>query len=437
MGPVGTARPGDLRRLALVAVPIPGESLLSWLDAIARDYGIGRDRAAQITGITDRPLGARGALGHSDLAFSLSQRQTERIFAATDIPAEQAHAMTWRRFLGTALPAHDLRADAHPVLFPVEDARRFRFEIRMHGIDTETWRICPSCLAETDGRWPLSWSLPWLFACPVHRCYRLDHCPGCGQKLTVTMGGGICRRLIKDPDSPQRRCGTDLRCVPAPAAADGWLLDVQQRLVDHLADGAEVATARTDFADLWAMLCLALYASTPEAVEDADEPVRAAFRELCARRDRERQYLQGRGPLAMADSRSPTPLVFAAAVRVAASIVYADDPFEAADAACHLRGYPRVRMLDLQRAWHNDHLERAPLSVTARLDEVMLAAWADPFDKLSELLPRRFAGIDVAALERREMPADARYLVGAREWEYLNERDPELLRRLHGLIGAG
>ena len=40
---------------------------------------------------------------------------------------------------------------------------------------------CPKCLTARDGRWMLSWRLPWSFACTAHGTVLLDDCPACGR----------------------------------------------------------------------------------------------------------------------------------------------------------------------------------------------------------------------------------------------------------------
>jgi hypothetical protein len=44
---------------------------------------------------------------------------------------------------------------------------------------------CPRCLAETRA-WRLQWKLPWFFACTIHNCLAISHCPGCGGRLGAT-----------------------------------------------------------------------------------------------------------------------------------------------------------------------------------------------------------------------------------------------------------
>lgn len=42
-------------------------------------------------------------------------------------------------------------------------------------------RFCPECLADSGGRWPLTWRLGWSFACLIHHRLLADRCPDCGR----------------------------------------------------------------------------------------------------------------------------------------------------------------------------------------------------------------------------------------------------------------
>lgn len=42
-------------------------------------------------------------------------------------------------------------------------------------------RFCPRCLNSNGGRWMLAWQLPWVFACARHHCLLADTCPRCDQ----------------------------------------------------------------------------------------------------------------------------------------------------------------------------------------------------------------------------------------------------------------
>lgn len=78
------------RRLPAVPVPVPGQSLESWVDKVAAHYEIGRHQAMDALGL--EPGGsAAGRL--RELAVDMPERTVERLCAATGIDAEEARAM--------------------------------------------------------------------------------------------------------------------------------------------------------------------------------------------------------------------------------------------------------------------------------------------------------------------------------------------------------
>ena len=91
-------------------------------------------------------------------------------------------------------------------------------------------RYCPSCLAERDGRWLLSWRLGWVFACTTHDVLLCDTCPSCGRAPRGRAGRaglnppGTCPNTIKRHEY----CGADLRQVlPQPLPAGHPVLAAQ------------------------------------------------------------------------------------------------------------------------------------------------------------------------------------------------------------------
>ena len=84
-------------------------------------------------------------------------------------------------------------------------------------------RYCPSCLAERDGRWLLTWRLGWIFACTTHGVLLCDTCPACGQAPRGRAGRaglnppGSCANTIKRTNC----CGADLRQATADRLAPG------------------------------------------------------------------------------------------------------------------------------------------------------------------------------------------------------------------------
>ena len=112
-------------------------------------------------------------------ATQLSDAQATRLQAATGIRADMFHEMTRMRFAQHA----------------IRYTRQGRVSPRCPAGGTGG-RYCPECLADTDGRWRMSWQFPFGFACHRHRRLLADTCPVC--------------------DRPPRRVGHPLVLVPVP-----------------------------------------------------------------------------------------------------------------------------------------------------------------------------------------------------------------------------
>jgi len=146
-------------------------------------------------------------------------------------------------------PGRLTSATLSPLLPPAQPGRppftRSPWFIRTSG----AW-YCPACLGERDGRWPLAWFLPWVFACTRHHVLLAATCPGCGKPPRG--GGGSAAGLnpagcCPQPAARDRCCGTDLRTAPASPLPPGHpLLDGQQQISALLAtpraDGGAVMT---------------------------------------------------------------------------------------------------------------------------------------------------------------------------------------------------
>jgi hypothetical protein len=368
-----TAFPSLPRRMALVVLPQPGESLISWVDAVAADLGITRSRAAAVTGVLEPPENWLSLSSNRSPVYAMSQVTVERIGAATDLSAEQARDLTWLRFCGTALPA--------VTPGPADGPLTLKKWLGRHGVSPERRRACPRCLAENGGRWPLSWSLPWHVLCLRHRCYLIDRCPACGQALRADALGGVCGLRPAPPARSLARCGTVFAEIGTRPVHDHRLFEFQQHLLGLLdaAPGRRVE-ARAVFSDMWPMTHLAMFTAAPEHLDGADDAVRDAFARF---NNRVTSRWAFPSPI---ERRSPPVLVAAAVLRLAADIVFAPDPFKAADAICGLarprrpEGFKR-----LQRAWQTFPLGQATDGTTDRLNDVMTAALSSVASRPSRL----------------------------------------------------
>ncbi|MFJ6141854.1 TniQ family protein [Kitasatospora sp. NPDC092286] len=200
-----------LRTLAIRVAPLPGESLDSWLEALARRNWV-----------STRALLRALELPHSQSATGRS--------LVTGMPAEALRRLEWQ----ASLPAGSLESAVIAETFPA-------------GSRPPRCRFCPQCLAGNGGRWPLRWWLPWTFACRLHQAVLHDICPDCG---------AVPRQRI--PSQTHRHpparctsgaCQTDLSAVPPlRLSADHPLLNTQH-WIDDLLDRDD-PTAATVLADL-------------------------------------------------------------------------------------------------------------------------------------------------------------------------------------------
>jgi hypothetical protein len=123
-------------------------------------------------------------------------------------------------------------------------------------------RWCPDCLTETDGRWPLRWRLPWVFACLRHQVLLADQCPTCGiaprRRLAAAAGlqpDASCPNLIRRG----QLCATDLRTLPTRLLPpDDPLTDAQLWIEQRLA----IAESATDMSR-----------TSKAAVDEAGDPI--------------------------------------------------------------------------------------------------------------------------------------------------------------------
>ncbi|MFD7583310.1 TniQ family protein, partial [Kitasatospora sp. NPDC059817] len=149
------------RRLSSVPLPRPGESLLSWLDAVALDFDVSRDQAAQATGViaVDEAPARLSLTSTRSPVFSLDDETTTRIEAATGLSGSEARNLTLSRFVGTALRTSPTRA--------VSSSGR--------GVAAEPWvdhtelRFCRRRLNVRPGSAVQLWAIRSLVGC-VSRC---------------------------------------------------------------------------------------------------------------------------------------------------------------------------------------------------------------------------------------------------------------------------
>lgn len=185
--------PSPARTLPLRVPVAAGESMDSWLEALARRNQVTVSRLVAA-------LGWRVPGNPGGLVAGIPGTVLRRIEHQAGLPAGR---------LGDAV------LDRYLPLGPV----------RRGGS-----RYCPSCLAEQDSRWLLAWRLPWIFACLTHRVLLRDTCPACGQEPRTCTGtaapspAGTCTSSI----AQGKLCGADLReNVPQQLAQGSPVLAAQ------------------------------------------------------------------------------------------------------------------------------------------------------------------------------------------------------------------
>ena len=147
-----------VRTLPIRVAPLSGESIDSWLEAIA--HRAETDWGDLLTAV---------ALTSPDNSSNtwivqLDDAEATAIGTAAGAAPSEVHAMTLSNYANRAVGI-DVTTGRFLRAFPWGRARGSRY--------------CPHCLADTGGRWQLAWRLGWTFACTHHRCLLADVCPTC------------------------------------------------------------------------------------------------------------------------------------------------------------------------------------------------------------------------------------------------------------------
>ena len=142
-------------RLPIAVTPLPGEALESWIAAFAR-------RLRTTSNDLIRHIGL-GSTRINQMALRLHEHEAAVLERATGTGRQVLTGMTLEPYDGLAI-AIDPGRRALAAWFP---AGRFT---------TASARYCPACLRQHDGRGPVTWRLPWSFACPLHAVLLHDVC---------------------------------------------------------------------------------------------------------------------------------------------------------------------------------------------------------------------------------------------------------------------
>lgn len=267
-----------IRTLPLRVDPVPGESLSSWVGAVAELHQVGPGELSSIGWPTSALLTYAGRLDTE----GLNDADLGAVSAVVSADPDRLRAI-WTpmsRYLTRVE-----RAPSHRAMFKPTQASRF----------------CPVCLRESDGRWLNAWRLPWFDACPVHGQRLASVCHRCGGRqrwraLRLTLiprNGWSCDSPVGIRGRGDARCGADLRDTPA-ANASQQIVRVVESLTPLLG-ASEVPLAvmqrASDLANVSRLLHgpargtaerIDVLQALSEAAGALDDP--AAFRAL-ARRD--------------------------------------------------------------------------------------------------------------------------------------------------------
>ena len=250
------------RTLPIRVAPAPGEALDSWQEALAARLQAtpGDLAAAMFPAAARRPGTTRPGS-----TIMLADDEAAAIAAACQVSVLAVRDLTLARYDGIAL-----RIDRQTGRV----ARNF-----LWGRATGS-RFCPACLAQTAGRWQLSWRLGWSFACLIHRRLLADACPQCGRMqrrqphpLQLVPHPGTCGNAApRAAGVSPPRCGADLTAAPSLILAPGHPVLTAQQFIDDIISAGRASAgiytscpqpAAAALADVRALAATALAAASP------------------------------------------------------------------------------------------------------------------------------------------------------------------------------
>ncbi|MEN0101467.1 MAG: TniQ family protein [Curtobacterium sp.] len=240
-----------VRRLPFRLTPLPDEPLESWLAAMAATYRATGTEMAAAVGLLQSP----GGTLRRGWAAVLTGSQVAAIGAATGLDAAAVEAMTPTRFAAAGL-----------VRGPTGSRR----------LAAASGRFCPACLADSGGRWRLSWRLQFVTVCVRHQSVLLQQCGTCllppqrpQMPARRVPRPGRCDTIRPAPEAAGRRCGADLRAAGPMLPASPEMLHAQRLMMQTLSDGSGR---------------FGVYASMPQPAARVFEDVRFLVRVLERRR---------------------------------------------------------------------------------------------------------------------------------------------------------
>lgn len=266
---MGNPPPG---RLARLAIPRSGESLVGWVERTASVLDVSPSDLVGPLGFELRPT-SDGSVQPRFWGIALTKTTLGRLVAATGLDSDTLSAMVLTAYDGTAL---DLRA------LDLADERTVP---RLYG----QWallrrsRACPACLGEGAG-WQLAWQLGVSAVCLRHRRLLVDQCPTCERPLRS--GYGTRRAAVSGRPLPPTAhcsnrarggfCGAELDVIKSRPATPAEL--AAQRAVDAVIHAGSGSLCGSDVpAAAWFDL-LRRVTQLSRRAQEADRDARSTLR---------------------------------------------------------------------------------------------------------------------------------------------------------------
>lgn len=207
-----------LRRLPVTVEPLPDEPLNSWIDAIAIEFHApARDvlHAVGLIGAAAPSEDRKFSALHRPWLYELRDDQIERLAAATGVGDRQIRGTTRIGFAASVT------------------RRTKRGTVTgLNAAGSIAGRFCPECL-NADGRWKLTWSYQFGFACARHRVLLMDACPACGRDQAARRSKGV------QVPTPTRcaTCSSGLAGIAPRFLATDRIVSAQRSLLRMIASG--------------------------------------------------------------------------------------------------------------------------------------------------------------------------------------------------------
>lgn len=226
----------DPRELPIRVPIITGESLHSWIEALAARYRMAVRELLPALGIT----APRTPYG---LILGVDSQALRSLEWQAGLPAGRLDDAVLDRFSALDLAGAPGRAPHRgwQTLWAKSSGSRF----------------CPRCLTENGGRWSLAWYLNWTFACMRHNVLMATRCSACGRRprsgenrFDHLIDGRLCchyelgSQPVRRPDRRMPRCGAPLTEQPVQELDFAHPVIACQRWINSvLTETAEVSAA--------------------------------------------------------------------------------------------------------------------------------------------------------------------------------------------------